>query len=318
MSRYRYEELSPSQFENLVVDICRCLIGKGVRGFSEGPDGGRDARFDGTADDFPSKREPWTGITIIQAKHTSRTDAAYSDTDFKGLGSVLDKEILRIKALVQSKGLDHYILFANRRLGANTEDEILNRISSECGLALSDVHISGVEEIDDLLKIYSDIAPRHGLDLLAAPLRITRDSLAEVIESMRKAIGTTGAEPTDEPVRRTLLTRKNVLNGVSEEEIAPLRRRYLKDTRVIEQFLSNPMNQELLDKYNEAVEELNARLPVLIELHGGFMGAWHAVYDIMVNHEETLRRNARLVRSVQFYMYWNCDFGRSDDDDQAE
>lgn len=32
MSRYRYEELSPSQFENLVVDICRSLIGKGVRG----------------------------------------------------------------------------------------------------------------------------------------------------------------------------------------------------------------------------------------------------------------------------------------------
>lgn len=33
MSRYRYEELSPSQFENLVVDICRCLIGERCSGF---------------------------------------------------------------------------------------------------------------------------------------------------------------------------------------------------------------------------------------------------------------------------------------------
>lgn len=78
------------------------------------------------------------------------------------------------------------------------------------------------------------------------------------------------------------------------------------------------MNRELLSKYNEAIEELNVRLPNLIALHNGFMGAWHAIYDIMVNHDETLRRNNRLVRAVQFYMYWNCDFGRSEDGYQAE
>lgn len=151
--------------------------------------------------------------------------------------------------------------------------------------------------------------------MLSAPLRITRDNLAEVIEAMRKAIGTTGADAIDEPVKRTSLKRKNELNGISEDDIAPIRKLYLKDTRTIAKFLSSPMNQELLDKYNEAIEELNVRLPNLIKLYGGFMGAWHAVYDIMVNHEEALRRNHRLVRSVQFYMYWNCDFGRRDDDD---
>ena len=67
--------------------------------------------------------------------------------------------------------------------------------------------------------------------------------------------------------------------------------------------------------YNEAVEELNIRLPSLIALHGGFMPAWHAITDIMMNHDETLRRNNRLVHAVQFYMYWNCDFGRSDEDE---
>jgi hypothetical protein len=177
------------------------------------------------------------------------------------------------------------------------------------------VYIAGVEVIDDLLVRYSDIPKRHYLELLTAPLLITRDNLAEVIESMRVAIGTTGEEPIDEPVKRTLLKRKNELNGIREEDIAPLRKRYLKDTSTIADFLSSPVNAELLDKYNEAVEELNIRLPSLIALHGGFMPAWHAITDIMMNHDETLRRNNRLVHAVQFYMYWNCDFGRSDEDE---
>lgn len=76
MARFRYEELSPSQFENLIVDICRSLIGKGVRGFSEGPDGGRDARFDGMTDGFPSERDPWTGTTIAAKSLTPRFHAS--------------------------------------------------------------------------------------------------------------------------------------------------------------------------------------------------------------------------------------------------
>ena len=242
MSRYRYEELSPSQFENLVVDICRSLIGKGVRGFATGPDGGRDARFDGTADDYPSCRDPWVGTTIIQAKHTERVDASYSDTDFIGSGGVLDKELPRIKSLVDNGGLDHYMLFSNRRLGANTDDAILRRISSECGLAICDVHISGVEEIDDLLRKYPDIAQRHNLDLLAAPLRITRDDLSEVIEAISKKIGTTGMVSGDEPVKRTSLERKNELNDVSDEEIWSVRKQLKKDlVKAVVDRISDPI-----------------------------------------------------------------------------
>lgn len=318
MPKYRYEELSPNQFESLIVDICRILLGKGTRGFAEGPDGGRDARFDGITNDYPSIRAPWGGITIIQAKHTSRYNASFSDSDFIGSSGILNKEIERIKNLVNGDGLDHYMLFANRKLTGNKENDILNRISSECGLAYSDVRILGVEEIDQILSEYKEIAERHCLELLVGPLLITRDSLAEVIEAMSSAIGFTGQISDDAPVSRTSLKRKNELNQVSDAEIAPFREKYLKDTRKVADFLANPMNRDLLEKYNEAVDELNCRLPHLISQTGSFMGAWHRIYDIMINHEETLRRNARLVRVVQFYMYWNCDFGRREDDDQAE
>ena len=315
MSRYRYEELSPTQFENLVVEICCALLGQGTHGFAEGPDGGRDARFDGITNNYPNSRSPWSGTTIIQAKHTSRYNASYSDIDFLGAKGVLDKEIPRIKQLVNSGKLNHYMLFANRKLTGNADSNILERITSECGLSPSDTRIIGIEEIDRILRVHGEIAEQYQLDLLSAPLRITRDGLAEIIEAMRNAIGSTGTPANDEPVRRTSLKRKNQLNNVSEEEIAPFRRNYLKDTKKVEAFLSNPMNRELLEKYNEAVDELNCRLPHLIEQTGSFMGAWHRIYDIMVEHEEALRKNGRLVRVVQFYMYWNCDFGRRETDD---
>ena len=315
MSRYRYEDLSPAQFERLVVDICRALLGRGVRGFADGPDGGRDARFDGVTNDFPSRRAPWDGITIIQAKHTSRYNASYSETEFCGAKGILNTEIPRIRQLAISGNLHHYMLFANRKLTGNADSKIVERIASECGLASSDIRIVGMEEIDDILREHSGIAERHHLELLSTPLRITRDGLAEIIEAMHDIIDYAGERVSDEPVKRTSLERKNKLNRVSDEEIAPLRRRYLKDTRVVEAFLSNPINQELLEKYNEAVEELNCRLPHLIEQAGGFMGAWHKIYDIMVDHEVVLRKNARLVRVMQFYMYWNCDFGRREADD---
>ena len=176
----------------------------------------------------------------------------------------------------------------------------------------------GVDDIDRLLREHKDVAERHALDLLAAPLRITRDALAEVIEAMHDAIGSTELAVNDDPVKRTSLKRKNELNNVSDDEIAPFRKRYLKDTSRVEDFLSNPMNRDLLEKYNDAVDELNYRLPDLIKQTGSFMGAWNRIYDIMTDHEATLRRHVRLVRAVQFYMYWNCDFGRREDDDQTE
>lgn len=315
MSRYRYEELSASDFEDLVVDLCRILLGEGTHGFAEGRDGGRDARFDGTTNDYPSARAPWSGITIIQAKHVSRSNASYSDTDFKGSSGVLKNEIPRIKQLIDAGGLDHYMMFANRKLTGGADSTIRNRISQECGLDSADIQIMGVDDIDRLLREHKDVVERHGLDLLAAPLRITRDGLAEVIEAMYDAIGSTEPATNDDPVKRTSLKRKNELNNVSDDEIDPLRKRYLKDTSRVDVFLSNPMNRDLLEKYNEAVDELNCRLPDLIKQTGSFMGAWNRIYDIVTDHEVILRRNGRLVRVVQFYMYWNCDFGRREDDD---
>jgi hypothetical protein len=100
--KYAYEDLGSDQFEKLIVLLCQRLLGISVQGFAKGPDGGRDAKFVGTAELHPSKAAPWSGTTIIQAKHTNGYNRNFSETDFFSLTSVstvLGKEIPRIKKL---------------------------------------------------------------------------------------------------------------------------------------------------------------------------------------------------------------------------
>ncbi len=97
--KFAYEDLSDDQFERLIVLLCHRLLGVSVQGFSKGPDGGRDAKFVGTAELHPSKVAPWVGTTIIQAKHTNGYNRHFSESDFfsaSAVNTVLSKEIPRI------------------------------------------------------------------------------------------------------------------------------------------------------------------------------------------------------------------------------
>jgi hypothetical protein len=132
--RFAYEDLSDDQFEKLIVFLCQRLLGIAVQGFAKGPDGGRYAKFVGTAELHPSTAAPWAGTTIIQAKHTNGLNRNYSESDFFGTtaaNTVTAKEIPRIQKLRAAKQLDHYMLFAKRRLAGNAESEIRAYIASQ-------------------------------------------------------------------------------------------------------------------------------------------------------------------------------------------
>jgi len=141
--KYAHEDLSDGQFENLIVFLCQRLLGISVQGFSKGPDGGRDAKFVGTAELLPSKAAPWVGTTIIQAKHTNGYNRNFSESDFfspTGKNTVLGKEIPRIKKLRENNQLNHYMLFANRRLAGNAENDIRAHISAQCDIPASSIY----------------------------------------------------------------------------------------------------------------------------------------------------------------------------------
>jgi hypothetical protein len=174
--KYAYEDLSEGQFESLIVILCKRLLGISVQGFSQGPDGGRDAKFVGTAERHPSTAAPWVGITIVQAKHTNGYNRHFSETDFynpSAKKSVLGDELPRIKALHDGKHLDHYMLFANRRLPGIAESEIRVYLSKGTGVPEASIYLCGIEQLEAFMKEFPDVAKIADLDPVDSPLIVS-------------------------------------------------------------------------------------------------------------------------------------------------
>lgn len=226
--KFAYEDMSDDQFEKLVVCVCRYLFGISVQGFAKGPDGGRDAKFVGTAELHPSKTAPWIGTTIIQAKHTNGYNKSFSEGDFYSKISqktTIGDEIPRIKKLRAKGQLDNYMLFANRKLAGNAESEIRAHISKECGIPEASVALHGVEQLEFLLKQFPDAAKAAELDPIDSPLIVSPDDLAEVVQAFARQrdgiIALLDAPPSD----RVTYEMKNAINNMTPEYAKEQRKR---------------------------------------------------------------------------------------------
>lgn len=313
--RYRYENLSPDQFEDLVVLLGQQLLGTGVQGFATGPDGGRDARFHGTADLYPSRNGPWTGQVILQAKHCNGFNKSFSDPDFSGpqASSVLSKEMPRIVALRKDGELDRYMLFSNRSLTANADQKIRARISDEAEIDIASIAIFGVRNIDSYLKTFSHIERAANLDPMQAPLMFSSEDLAEVVEALTAledlALDDFRIPP---PIRRISYEEKNRLNDLSAEYAKAWRRSNLKHVEKIEGFLANPANLRLKELYESATEDLRLKIISHRSDHASFDRLVNYINDYLFQREPILARNRRLTSAVIFFMYWACDIGREE------
>src|SRR5580658_8595944 len=98
---HRLYELSDAEFEGLVLQICVRWLGQGVTPFAPGRDGGRDAKFHGTATSFPSSTAPHVGHFVVQAKHVNERDRSCSDADFARL---LKREYPKVRRLSSPTG----------------------------------------------------------------------------------------------------------------------------------------------------------------------------------------------------------------------
>jgi hypothetical protein len=71
MSDYDLSGLSTRSFEKLIQSIAGKVLGPGTVTYGDGPDGGREATFEGRMD-YPSQADPWEGYCVIQAKFLQR------------------------------------------------------------------------------------------------------------------------------------------------------------------------------------------------------------------------------------------------------
>jgi hypothetical protein len=320
---YAYHDLSPHQFEQLVVSICYELLGAGVQPFAPGPDGGRDAKFVGTAQRFPSTAEPWRGAFIVQAKHTRSPIGKFSESDFSGAGksSVLSKEMPRIKKLRDQGELDHYILFSNRALGAEANASISDKIRDACGVP--NVHLVGVEALERFVKgmpqVKKELEPhQYDLPLRASPLDLANfithiaEHAAKVFEDGRFQLGR---------LERQAFTAKNAANGLSDEYARTITKHHLARFEAIRKLLADPASYIALRSYEAAVADFAAALAA--HRHK------FETYDLLLDHllvgllerDCDLAANSKLARTVLYFMYWSCDIGTTrrdvEDDDAA-
>lgn len=316
--KYSYEDLSDDQFEVLIVLLCQHLLGIAVQGFAKGPDGGRDAKFVGTAELYPSKAAPWIGTVIIQAKHTNGHNRSFSELDFYSTSSantVIGKEIPRIKKLRDAKKLDHYILFANRRLTGNSETEIRDHIAAQCSIPTSSLYLCGLEQLDLWLKRFPEAARNANLDPVDAPLIVSPDDLAEVVQAIARQKNDLNKLVDDPPTLRVTYEKKNTINNMTAEYAKELQRRYLKETAQIRAFLAAPENFELLRMYESVVDEFQFKIIAKRKNYQTFDEVMEYLIDLLYSRDPVLRQHThkRLTRVVLFYMYWNCDIGEVDD-----
>ncbi|MGW1423102.1 ABC-three component system protein [Bradyrhizobium manausense] len=316
--KFAYEDLSDDQFETLIVLLCQRLLGMSVKGFAKGPDGGRDAKFVGTAELHPSKAAPWTGTVVVQAKHTNGYNRHFGEADFyssKSQDSVIGKEVPRIANLRKNKQLDHYMLFANRRLAGNADQTITQHIAKECDLPEGSIYLCGLEQLELYMKQFPEVPALADLDPVDSPLIVSPDELAVVVEAIASHEADLSAVLDTPPGERTSYEAKNALNNMTPEYATALRKRYLKDTAQIRAFLAAPENLEILKSYEVAAEEFQMKIISKRKDFQDFDAVMEYLLDLLFQRDAILRQkqHKRLTRAVLFYMYWNCDIGEAAD-----
>lgn len=315
--KYAYEDLADEQFETLIILLCQKLLGIGVQGFSKGKDGGRDAKFVGTAELHPSKVSPWSGTTIIQAKHTNGYNKSFSEKDFynpkSDTTSILSEEISRIRKLRGGKELDNYMLFANRRLAGNAESVIVVYISDKTGVPKPSIYLCGLEQIEIWLKRFPEVATDANLDLVDSPLIVSPDELAEVVQAFADHKATITAVFDDPPTDRVSYDKKNAINKMTKEYADAQRKLYLKETRQVQTFLAAPENLEVIRQYQTTVEEFQLKIIAKRRDYQTFDEVMNYLVDLLFARDPILKSQKRLTRVLLYYMYWHCDIGASVD-----
>lgn len=303
--KYPLENLaSDKEFENLVALICERILGMGTIVFSVGKDGGKDAKFNGKSNKFPSEANPWDGKIIIQAKHTQRPNASCSDSDFQ---TILKNEIVSsIKKLTNNKDIDYYLLFTNRKLSGIQDKKIEDLLDAE---NLVENRVIGSERIDLWLTEYPEIAKILKLNRLLLPLEFDEIDLKDIVESFSKLDIRKGDLPGIPEDRD--IDRKNEINKLSKAYFDDVVKKNMPYFEQIQQFLSNPINKELLQKYENTIDDINEEITIHREEYDKFEMILNYLFKLVIVRFPELHYRRSLVRVFIHYMYYNCDIGKN-------
>jgi len=311
MRRYPLYDLDDKEFENLTTLICIKILGEGVIPFAQGTDGGRDAKFHGKANCFPSESKPWEGKIVIQAKHTNKINASCSDSDFQRR---LKNEVLpAIERLKSINKIEYYLLFTNSKLPGKQDEKIEDLIDGKT--EIPNVIIAD-EKIQQWLQSYPDIVKEAKLHDLLKPLQFDESDLKNLIEAFHIILPSTDTlDKITIDFSYIEIERKNELNKLSKVYFDNVMQKHYLYFESIHNFLKNPINKKLKEQFDDLVDELNAKITIYQNEYFAFEKLLDELYDYVVynNQEFFGSGKKKLVRVFINYMYCNCFIGKKVD-----
>jgi len=309
--KYPLHDLDDKDFEDLVAIICEDILGFATIVFTKGKDGGRDAKFEGTANEFPSRAKPWSGKFIIQAKHTTNPTASYSDADFK---RILRKELPKIKALKENDKVDYYLIFSNRKLTGLQDPKIENLINENVDVPNT---VIGIERIDLYLQGHPKIATKANLNRLLMPLEFFEEDLRDLVVAFSKINIIKGeVAAIEDEIHGIPIVEKNKLNKLSEEYFNEVFKRSVDDFSSITTFLQDPKHEIYLNMYQNTIEDIQAEITTKRNEYHAFEEILNHLFKIVRDTtNNALMNNRRLIRVFLHYMYFYCDIGKKEKQD---
>lgn len=180
---YDLSRLSTRAFEQLVQALAAAVIGPGIVVFGDGPDGGREATFDGRMPHFPTRHASWDGYLLVQAKFRQREAGSVKDADWAL--AELKKDLEKFSDAKRALRKPDYYLFATnvvltpvaRRGG---KDRVAGFLRDWCHKqGLKGFHIWDHDQLCTLLDAQQDVRAAYRAWITPG------DVLAAVLEQMR-------------------------------------------------------------------------------------------------------------------------------------
>lgn len=182
MPDYNLNGLDPRSFEQIVQAIAKKEIANGMTPFGDGPDGGREATFNGKMN-YPSSTAPWDGYLVIQSKFKLHLTGDPKD-DGDWLIAQLSKDLAKfLDAKRNLKRPEYYLATTNIRLsavaGTGTRDRVDALLRAEgTQLGLKGHGVWGYDDLCRFLDNNQDV--RTAYSHLITP----GDVLGEMHESL--------------------------------------------------------------------------------------------------------------------------------------
>ena len=107
---YDFSRFDPFTFQSFVQALALHIFGAGLEVYGAGPDGARDATFEGRPN-YPSSDNSWDGYTVIQVKYRQKLTHDAKDADW--VVNQIKREQAKLSRSKNFRTPDYYLLVTN-------------------------------------------------------------------------------------------------------------------------------------------------------------------------------------------------------------